>query len=342
MADKWIYWFEELRSEHNDLVGKKCANLGEMVHLGMRVPPGFAISVDGYAKFMGQTGADEQIRDYVRKNSDELKNNVDKQIEASRFIRNIIESKKMPAAMQEELWDHYDKLCQRAEMKELSVATRSSGVVSMPGQMETFLNVCGKKELVKKVIRVWGSAFTTRAIAFRLENDMPMEKAPIGVAVLKMVNARCAGVTLTVLPTTGNLDKIVVEGNWGLGESVVSGEITPDNFIVDKNTGETETTVCKKVSMVVHKESGIKTVPVPEDLREIACLSQTELEEVVRIAKNVESYFGVPQDMEWVFDDDIGFPKNLFWVQTRPAKYTEKKENDDDYLAELMTRIFKM
>ena len=95
---------------------------------------------------------------------------------------------------------HYELLCERVEQPELSVAVRSSGAVSMPGQMETFLNVRGHSELENKVIQVWGSAFTTRAIAFRLEKDMEMEKAPIGVAVLKMVNAKCAGVVLTVSP----------------------------------------------------------------------------------------------------------------------------------------------
>jgi len=342
MADKWIYKFDELRSEHNDLVGKKCANLGEMVHLGLRVPPGFAISVGGYERFMERTGAGEEIRDYVRKNSAELNNNVAKQIDASRFIRKVIESREMPGEMKTELWGHYMQLCETVGIEDLPVATRSSGAVSMPGQMETFLNVRGKKELAKKVIKVWGSAFTTRAIAFRLEKEMPMEKAPIGVAVLKMVNARCAGVTLTVLPTTGDLTKVVVEGNWGLGESVVSGEVTPDCFIVDKESGETETTVCRKLNMVVYKKTGTGMTRVPSDMQEKACLSKAELEEIVRIAKNVEAHFDMPQDMEWVFDADITFPENLFWVQTRPAKYTQKKESDDEYLAELMTRIFKM
>lgn len=342
MIKKWIYWFEDLRSEHNDLVGKKCANLGEMVHLGLRVPPGFAISVDGYEQFMQRTGTDEEIRYYVRQNKAELKNNVEKQIEASRFIRKVIESKQMPVDMKNELWDHYAQLCEKVGVEDLSVATRSSGAVSMPGQMETFLNVCGKKELVKKVIKVWGSAFTTRAIAFRLEKEMPMEKAPIGVAVLKMINAKCAGVTLTVLPTTGDLTKVVVEGNWGLGESVVSGEITPDCFIVDKESGETETTICKKLNMVVYKKTGTGTIRVPTDIQETACLDKKELDEIVHIAKSVETHFNMPQDMEWVFDADVAFPENLFWVQTRPAKFSQKDESNDEYLAELMTRIFKM
>ncbi len=342
MGQKWIYRLNELRSEHNDLVGKKCANLGEMVHMGMQVPPGFAISVDGYERFMNETGAGEEIKKYVEDAGDTL-SKVQKQVEAGRVIRGIIEGKDMPEAMKQELYGFYGELCETVGQEDVAVATRSSGAVSMPGQMETYLNVRGKKELVKKVIKVWGSAFTTRAIAFRLEKGMEMTKAPIGVAVLKMVNAKCAGVTLTVQPTTGDLSKAVVEGNWGLGESVVSGEITPDSFLVDKTTGSVvSATISNKPRMVVYKKNGIGMVSVPAEKQDKPCIDEKELGEIVRIALDVESYFDMPQDMEWVFDEDMAFPNNLFWVQTRPAKFSQKKEDDSEYLAELMTRIFKM
>jgi pyruvate,water dikinase len=172
---------------------------------------------------------------------------------------------------------------------------------------------------------------------------MEMSKAPIGVAVLKMVNARSAGVTLTVQPTTGDLTKTVVEGNWGLGESVVSGEVTPDSFLVDKTGGSVvSSTISKKTRMVVYKKDGIGMVSVPAEKQDKPCIDERELDEIVRIALEVETYFDMPQDMEWVFDEDMNFPENLFWVQTRPAKFSEKKEDDSEYLAELMTRIFKM
>lgn len=342
MAQKWIYRLQELRSKDNDMVGKKCANLGEMVHMGMRVPPGFAISVDGYEKFMEETGAGEEIRKYVEDAGDTI-HDIQKQVEAGRIIRGIIEGKSMPEGMKHELYTFYDELCETVGLPDVAVATRSSGAVSMPGQMETYLNVKGKRELLKKIIKVWGSAFTTRAIAFRLEKGMEMSKAPIGVAVLKMVNARSAGVTLTVQPTTGDLTKTVVEGNWGLGESVVSGEITPDSFLVDKSTGSiVSSTISNKPRMVVYKKDGIGMVSVPAEKQDKPCIEENELGEIVRIALEVETYFDMPQDMEWVFDEDMQFPENLFWVQTRPAKYSEKKEDDSEYLAELMTRIFKM
>lgn len=338
MSDKWIYWFDELSSEDNDFVGKKCANLGEMRQLGLKVPPGFAISVNGYERFMELTGAGEEIRRYVRENRD-LLGKIDKQIEASRTIRGFIESKQMPHEMNEELLRYYAELRTRLGMERLPVAVRSSGAISMPGQMETYLNVEGDQELSEKVIRVWGSAFTTRAIAFRLEQGMEMEKAPIGVAVLKMVNAKCAGVCLTVLPTSGDTSKIVVEGNWGLGESVVSGEITPDQFTVDKASGEFECVVADKTKMVCYARTGICFERVPADKRRQPCLTEDELKEIARVAKDVESHFHMPQDMEWVLDNDLPFPDNVFWVQARPAKYS--KRDDNEYLAELMSRLFK-
>lgn len=340
MANKWIYWSEELGSQHNEIVGKKCANLGEMTRLGMRVPPGFAICVDGYEQFMEQSGAGEEVRRYVKENVRGFKE-VEKQIEASRAIRGIIESKSMPYDMKKELDAHYDELCSRVGMDRVRVAVRSSGAVSMPGQMESFLNVLGKDEVSNHVIKVWGSAFTTRAIAFRIEKGMEMERAPIGVAVLKMVNAKSAGVVLTVLPTTGDTTKVVVEGNWGLGESVVSGEVNPDHFLVDKETKDIESTINEKTKMVVYRSSGTATTDVPGDMQNQACLSKEELLEIVRVSLDVEKHFNTPQDMEWVVDFDLPFPQNIFWVQARPAKFTKKKEDDAEYIAELMTRVFK-
>jgi pyruvate,water dikinase len=340
MAGKWIYWFDELGSQHNDLVGKKCANLGEMTQLGMRVPPGFAICVDGYEQFMEQSGAGEEIRRYVKENVRGFKE-VERQIAASRTIRGIIESKPMPYDMRKELDAHYEALSSRVGMDRVQVAVRSSGAVSMPGQMETFLNVSGRNAVSNHVIKVWGSAFTARAIAFRIEKGMEMERAPIGVAVLKMVNAKSAGVVLTVLPTTGDTSKVVVEGNWGLGESVVSGEVNPDHFLVDKGTKAIECNVSCKKKMVVYQSSGIATTDVPREMQDQPCLSQDEILEIVRVSLDAERHFNTPQDMEWVVDLDLPFPENIFWVQARPAKFSKKKEDEAEYIAELMTRVFK-
>lgn len=340
MDNKWIFWLYELGKEANDSVGKKCANLGELAKIGLRVPPGFAISVDGYRMFMEETGAGEEIKEYVKREFKDTKN-VGQDLRASKVIRGIIEEKEMSSKMKEELIAHYNKLCEHCHLNDLPVAVRSSGTVSMPGQMETYLNVKGAQEVVKKVIKVWGSAFTPRAIAFRLQQGLPIDWAPIGVAVLKMVNAKCAGVVLTVIPTTGDTSKVVIEGNWGLGESVVSGEVSPDIFVVDKETLEIDKRIAEKTKMVVHGNKGTTSVDIPEQNKNLSILTDEEIREIVRISKEIEKYYGIPQDIEWVIDIDSPFPKNIFFVQARPAKYIEKKENDVDHTLDLITRLFK-
>lgn len=338
MSEKWTYSFGELGKEANDSVGKKCANLGELCKIGLRVPPGFAISVDGYRMFMEETGAGEEIKKYVREFDTK---DVAQQLEASKVIRGIIEGKEMPPKMKEELIGHYKKLCEDCRLADVSVAVRSSGAVSMPGQMETYLNVKGAEEMVKKVIQVWGSAFTARAISFRFQQGLPIDWAPIGVAVLKMVNAKSAGVVLTVIPTTGDTSKIVIEGNWGLGESVVSGEIKPDSYIVDKESLEIDRTISEKTKMVIYGKTGTTVVDIPEEKKRVSILVDEEILEIAKICKEIEKHYGVPQDVEWVIDLDLPFPENLFFVQARPAKFVKKKENEADYIIDLMSRFFK-
>ncbi len=342
MEKKWIYALEELGKEHLDLVGRKCANLGEMTKLGMRVPPGFAISVDGFEEYMRATGLGARIASYFDSKGQDLRKSVRSQMDASRAAKEMMAETHLPDEMADAIVRNYEALCSRFCTKDMPVAVRSSGAVSMPGQMETYLYVRGASEVLSRVREVWESTFNTRAIAFRLEKRMPVDKAPIGVAVIRMVNARSAGVILTVLPTTGDTDHAVIEGNWGLGESVVSGDITPDNFIVNKSSLAIEPHVSTKTRWVVSTERGTTKADVPQHLRNAPCLEDREILELVRISVNVEKHFGVPQDMEWVIDRDLPFPENVIWVQARAAKYTPpRKEADNDYILDQMTRLFR-
>ena len=341
MAKKWIYAVEELGQEHINIVGRKCASLGTMTSLGMRVPPGFAISVDGFEKYMQVTGLGKRIETYFASQGEDLKKSIQKQMDASRVARELFAATPLPADMVDEIKKNYEALSTRCGESDLSVAVRSSGAVSMPGQMETYLHVRGSSEVTRRVLEVWQSTFNTRAIAFRLEKGMPVDKAPIGVAIIKMVNAKSAGVILTVVPTTGDVDHVVIEGNWGLGESVVSGDVTPDNFIVNKATRAIESKVSKKTRCVVSTGNGTIKADVPLHQQDIACLEDEEIQELVRIALSVEKHFGMPQDMEWVVDRDLPFPENVIWVQARPAKFTAKrKEADANYIVDQMARLF--
>lgn len=342
MAKKWIHALEELGQEHIELVGRKCANLGEMTKLGMRVPPGFAISVDGFEKYMQETGLGGRIAAYFASLGEDLKRSVQKQMDASRAAKEMIAATPLPTSIQDDIATSYEALCARYAAPDMPVAVRSSGAVSMPGQMETYLHVRGAAEVTRRVLEVWESTFNTRAIAFRLEKGMPVDQAPIGVAVIRMVKAKSAGVVLTVIPTSGDLDHAVIEGNWGLGESVVSGDIDPDNFIVNKASLAIEKKVSKKTKWVVASASGTVKGDVPLHLQDAPCLEDEEIRELVRIALGVEKHFGVPQDMEWVVDSDLPFPENVIWVQARPAKFTpRRKEAEADYIADQMARLFR-
>lgn len=346
MDCKEIYWLDELSKEYNDMVGKKCANLGELVKLGLRVPYGFALSVKAYETFMEETGLKEKVTQIVEKETSvglDVDKEIDKMIALSASIREAIESSDMPPGLAHQIGKYYAELQAKIGIPDVPCAVRSSGAVSMPGQMETYLNVKGESEILNHVKKVWASAFTTRAIVFRIQNKMAISWAPIGIAVIMMIEAKSAGVILTVLPSAGDLDRAIVEGNFGLGESVVSGEITPDSFVINKNEMCIESRdVAEKTKMVVYGSCGTTVEDVPVELKKASCIDDREILEIVKIAKDVEQHFGFPQDMEWVVDKRFTFPENIFWVQARGAKYTKKDAGkDEEYVADLMLQLFR-
>jgi pyruvate,water dikinase len=343
---KEIYWLDELCKEYNDVVGKKCANLGELIKIGLRVPYGFALSVKAYEHFMEATGLKERVRAIVEGAIAEgldVERDVGRMMEVSARIREAIEGCPMPPDMAADIGRYYSGLQEKVAIDGVACAVRSSGAVSMPGQMETYLNVAGEEAIIEHVKKVWASAFTTRAIAFRIQQHMDVSWAPIGVAVIMMVEAKCAGVILTVLPNIGDTDRAIVEGNFGLGESVVSGDITPDSFVIHKGEMRVESkSVAKKTKMVINDVCGTRICDVPDALKNESCLNDHEILELVRVAKGVEDHFGAPQDMEWVVDERFTFPHNIFWVQARGAKFAKKEAGtDENYVIDLMLQLFR-
>jgi pyruvate,water dikinase len=191
---------------------------------------------------------------------------------------------------------------------------------------ETYLNVRGIADVLEKVKKVWASAYTTRAVAFRINKGLPVLGDELGVAVPKMVNARASGITFTVDPVTGDDSKIILEANWGLGEGVVSGAESVDGFVVEKADLEiTKRHLGRKTKCVVNTEDGADWADVPENMQGTPCVSDDEILEIARVAKSVEKSLGCPQDMEWAVDQDLNFPESIFWLQTRPAKTAAKK-----------------
>lgn len=324
-AGKLIYWFDELGQGDNELVGRKCANLGELTRAGFQVPPGFALSLEAYKRFLTDTGAIEEIRRYFAAFDADPDNpkELPKFQEASRIVRGFVGLKAMPENMEHTVARYYDELCQKTGIKDVPVATRSAGTASHPGQYETYLYVRGKPDVMKNIIKVWSSTFNPRSLIARARKRLPLDYDPIGVAVLKMVNAKAAGIMFTAEPTTGESSKIVIEGSWGLGESAVSGAVNPDSWVVDKDKFE----IIERrlsVKLVEHVfdpvTCKVSKVDIAADKQGIPCLTDEELVEIARAGRSIEQHCRLPQDIEWAIDSDLP-ANNIVILQTRPEKF---------------------
>jgi len=335
---KLVYWFEELGKEFNDLVGKKGANLGEMTKMGLPVVPGYVVSIESYRRFMAETGVGEQISKYIA--SLGKIENIDKCEEASKAIRSMIEEQAMPGYLEEKIGSYYDALCQKTGIPDVAVSTRSGGPASRPGMFDTYLNVKGKEHVLQHVKKVWSSAFTGRAMWYRLKHDIPLDGDVLGVVVMKLVNARSAGITFTADPVTGDRTRIITDASWGIGEGVVSGKVVVDRFVINKETLEiVDKAIGKKTFSISTVQEGVEETPIPPEKQEVPCLSDDEIKEIAKLGKSLEERLGEPQDIEWAIDPDMPAPNNLFVFQTRPEKFaTEKVSTAVDRLADIMAK----
>jgi pyruvate, water dikinase len=341
MAGKWLYWLEDLGREQNDLVGKKCANLGEMAKIGLPVPHGFALSLDAYQLFMNLTGAADEMRSSIDALEISL-NTIAGINELSRTLRRIVEAEPMPSEMQAEILFHYQELCSRCGAPDAAVSTRSAGALSHPGQYETHLNVKGEAELLDSIKKVWSSTFNPTSLSFRKQKGLALENDPIGVAVLKMVNARSAGIVFTADPNTGDTERMIIEANWGLGESVVGGESMPDTYVIDKKTFEVvERRLGTKLKCILPADRGVCEQETPQDKSCSFCLSDEEMAEIGRRGVRLEEHFGAAQDAEWAIDSDLSFPDNIILLQTRNEVMAKKKAPVDQLLDLMVTRFVK-
>jgi pyruvate,water dikinase len=339
---KLIFRFDELGQEHKKLVGKKCANLGEMLRLGLAVPPGFATSITMYRRFAKETGAAAEITAYVKQMGKLKGRSITVFDEMSQKIRGIIESKEMPPALAKMIASHYKALEKKGEAPDGAVSVRSSGTESRPGMFETYLNVVGIEDVLDKIKKVWSSAYTARAIALRVNKDIPVTGDELGVAVSRMINARSAGIGFTLDPVTGDTSKIIINSSWGLGEGVVSGTGDVDHFVVDKKSLKIlDSSIGKKATKVVSGKRGVGRDEVPARQQSAPSLSDGEVSAIAKLALLLEDKMGRAQDVEWAIDADATPPNNIFLLQTRPAKLTFKKpESVTDRMIDLIVQKF--
>jgi pyruvate,water dikinase len=330
----YILDFEKLDKSSLPSVGGKNASLGEMIKADIRVPPGFAVTTDSYLLFITEAGIKNRILEIVSNLNPEDVSALNK---ASDDVQELIKNTAIPEPVIKAIKDGYLQLCTRCAVEVIPVAVRSSATAedlptaSFAGQQDTYLWVQGADRVISKVQNCWASLYTPRAIAYRIKNNFPHDKVLISVGIQKMVNSKAAGVMFTLNPTNGDVSKVVIEGNWGLGETVVSGSVNPDKFVVDKVMLEiNERTISTKhVECVYDAEKG-ETVDadVTDDMQCICCLADEEIKALVSVAKNIEKHYGRPMDIEWAIDRDIPFPENMFIVQARPETVWSQRKTE--------------
>jgi pyruvate,water dikinase len=240
---KWIRWFRDTGIDDVALVGGKNASLGEMLReladLGVRIPDGFAITAAGYRRFLTANALAGEIAEIL---SDLDRSDVTDLAHRSRRIRNLILAGSFPDELIEEIGAAYEELSRRAEVDDAFVAVRSSATAedlptaSFAGQQESFLMVHGQAELLQTVKRAFASLFTARAVSYREDLGFAHLDVALSVGVQQMVRSdhAAAGVIFTLDTETGFPDVIAVTSSWGLGENIVQGKVTPDEFIVHK------------------------------------------------------------------------------------------------------------
>jgi pyruvate,water dikinase len=328
--DRYVQFFDcGLRPSH-EVVGGKCSSLVSMTAAQMPVPPGFTVTTAAYDAFLAQSGLAAVIRSLIGPLDTDDVAAVDA---VSARIRDEICAQPLPTDLRIQTHAAYDALQTRFD-REVPLAVRSSATAedlpdaSFAGQQDTYLWLTGAETVLERIRACWASLYTSRAIIYRLRNGISGEGLSIAVAVQKMVNARAAGVALTMNPATGDRSKIAIDASYGVGEMVVSGRVTPDNILVDKVllVIVSETIGDKHAELVPDlTHSTLVERAVDEKRRRRRCLTDQEVVTIAALAKRAEQHYGCPQDVEWAIDADLPDGHNVLVLQSRPETVHSSK-----------------
>jgi phosphoenolpyruvate synthase/pyruvate phosphate dikinase len=301
-----------------------------MVRDGMRVPDGFVVTTDAYADFMAGAGFESEAR--AGRASLDRKDAAAVAAWSARMTT-MLEASSMPAQLERAIRDAYEELCRRCGVTDVPVAVRSSGVAedlegaSYAGQYDTYLWITGADAVVEHVKRCWSGLFGAPVLTYEPTAEAEAAGADMpamAVGVQRMVDARAAGVMLTLDPLNGDRSKIVIEGSWGLGEAVVSGEVTPDRFRLDKITRAVEQEIAVKEREYSHDgASGLILREVPDERREQPCLEAGDVDQLAELGRDLERRRGAPQDIEWAIAQDgvvhvLQARPETIWSSRRP------------------------
>jgi rifampicin phosphotransferase len=305
----FIKQFDEIGRDDIDQAGGKGANLGELAHADLPVPPGFVVLTAAYRAYVAEYQLDEKIATLAEPKDDPAGYD-----DASAQIRALF-GDELSDSLRAEIAEAYAALGE-----DLPVAVRSSATAedlpeaSFAGQQDTYLNVRGLEDLLTAVRDCWASLWTARAMAYRARQGIDPASVSLAVVVQQMVEAEAAGVMFTANPSNGRRDETVISAAWGLGESVVSGSVNTDNIVVHTPDGAVlSSAIADKAVMTIYAEQRTQEIPVSADQRMRPVLSEAEAAKLAAYGTRIENHFGAPQDIEWARAD------GRFWIlQSRP------------------------
>ena len=320
-----VAWFRDVGIDDRPTVGGKGGSLGELTQAGIAVPPGFVVTTHAFELFLAALEARAPIRPLVEAlDPDDFA----AATALSETLRARVIEEPMPAEVEQAIRAAYAELAPNGE----PVAVRSSATTedaedaSFAGLQDTFLWVLTADDMVAKVRECWGSLYSTESMTYRRKQGLPEDGVAMAVVVQEMVDAACAGVMFTRSPTTGDKSVITIEGAWGLGSAVVSGEVTPDKWVLGKITGEiSQRDISDKHARQVPADGGgIHEVENEAELRHAPCLTDEQLLALREIGRRVERHYGKPQDIEWALDK----AGNVLLLQSRPETVWSMKDKE--------------
>lgn len=307
---KYIKFFDNLSKSDTGIAGGKGASLGEMAGNKFPVPPGFVVLAPAFDMFLKETDLIAEVEAQLKKVNPAETHTID---DASEILRQLINKYEMPEELEQDILSAYYRLSARYVAVRSSATAEDSAVASWAGELESYLGI-QRVDLIKYVKECWSSLFTPRAIFYRIEKGLGGEKVSVAVVVQKMVESDVAGVCFTVHPVTTDRNQMVIEGSWGLGESVVAGKVAPDTYIVDKSKlSVVDVSVNEQLTQITRVGEKTEERKVPKSKAKKQCLSEDKIIELARIAKQIENHYGFPCDIEWAIEDN-----KIYIVQSRP------------------------
>lgn len=307
---EYVYNLKEVKKEDVLIAGGKASNLGEMIGSGLRVPEGFVVLTKGYNLFIKENGIDKEIENVVR---GLVADDMEKLDKASETISKIIDKAPIPAKLIEEIGAHYSKLGGSFVAIRSSATAEDLPGMSFAGQYDTYLNIKGIDEVLLHVKKCWASLWNARALSYRIRYGVDAEELAHGVVVQRLVDGEVSGILFTANPVNGRRDQMLLNASWGLGEAVVGGEVTPDQWVTDTEGKIFEKNINKKEIMTVRIEGGTEEASVPSEKQEEPSLEDRQVRMIIEMGANAEKLFGSPQDIEWTIEGG-----KFYLLQARP------------------------